>query len=405
MSLNRLAPRLAAAMIGTTILSLLILLTALQIADYQNYMALPSEVRERVPPPRLDIFHRPVEKPFRGGPGEGFGPPGRPGMADEDRPFSYEAQAQLFEARRATQERTLLIGMLVAAALTILLAVLLSRSIARPIAAVTRAADGVAAGDFSARVSLTPRQQRSHLETDRLAVTFNQMSGALESYERERKAMVADIAHELRTPLTAMQMRLEAIQDGLVPMTRVQADNLLRQTDTLSRLVEDLRTLSLADAGKLTLRRQETDLTELAGEVLASFEARAKRQGVQLRLAAVNDVIPTALVDQTRLIQVMSNLVDNALRVTPAGGEVLLSVAQDGSGARLEVLDSGPGIPESDLPHIFERFVQSKDTKGSSGLGLAIVDALVKLHGGTVRAVNRAGGGAAFQVTLPSGAA
>lgn len=400
--MNRLAPRLAAAMIGTTILSLLILLTALQVAEYQNYMALPSEVRAQIPPPRLELFGRSLHKPQGPGPEREFNRSGPPDFEEGDRPFSYEEQARLFEVRRATQERILLIGMLVAAALTILLAVLLSRSVARPIAAVSRAADGVAAGDFSARVQLTKRQQRSHLETDRLAATFNQMSEALENYETQRKAMVADIAHELRTPLMAMQMRLEAIQDGLVPMTEGQAENLLKQTAVLSRLVEDLRTLSLADAGKLTLKRQETDLAELASEVLASFEARAKRQEVRLTFsAAPDDPAPTALVDQTRLIQVMSNLVDNALRVTPVGGEVLLSVIQDGSGVRLEVLDSGPGIPESDLPHIFERFMQSKDTKGSSGLGLAIVDALVKLHGGTVRAANRTGGGAAFQITLP----
>ncbi len=400
--MNRLAPRLAAAMIGTTVLSLVILLASLLFADYQNYMALPSEVRAQVPPPRLDLFSGPPDKHFGPKPDWERDNGVTIDSDSEDRPFSYAEQARLFQARRATQERTLLIGMLVAAGLTILLAVLLSRSIARPIAAVSRAAEGVAAGDFRARVHLTERQQRSRLETARLAVTFNQMSAALESYETQRKAMVADIAHELRTPLTAMQMRLEAIQDGLVPMTGSQAENLLKQTTLLSRLVEDLRTLSLADAGKLALRRQETDLAELVGEVLASFEARAKRQGVELRLVTPAGEAPrTALVDQTRLMQVMSNLVDNALRVTPEGGSVLLRVVHGGSASRLEVLDSGPGIPESDLPHIFERFVQSKDTKGSSGLGLAIVDALVKLHGGTVKAFNRSDGGATFQVTLP----
>lgn len=401
--MNRLAPRLALAMIATTIFSVLILVASVQFADYQNYYSLPSEVRAQVPPPRLDFF-------FLGGPPRNkWGKPPervREALAESDGAGFFREQARLFETRRATQERMLLSGMAVAAALTVLLAFLLSRSIARPIEAVSRAAGGVADGDFSARVRLSERQKRSSLETDKLAVTFNRMSEALETYEHERKAMVADIAHELRTPLTAMQMRLEAIQDGLVPLSESQVDHLLKQTGVLARLVEDLRTLSLADAGRLTLVRQKTDLGELAAEVLETFTERARQGGVTLKLSDTPDPYPvTAFVDQTRLMQVLGNLIDNALRVTPAGGTVRLGVVTEGAGARLYVEDSGPGIPESDLPHIFERFVQGKDTsqgvRGSSGLGLAIVETLVRLHGGSVRATNRAGGGASFQVTVP----
>lgn len=399
-------------MIATTVLSVLILVASLQVADYRNYWSLPSEVRAQVPPPRFDLS-----------PGPPKGNRGRPPAGNRAEPtteagdgFSFREQARLFETRRATQEQTLLIGVGLAAALTVLLAALLSRSIARPIAAVSKAAVGVANGDFSARVRLSERQHRSRLETDTLAVTFNRMSAALEAYEHERRAMVADIAHELRTPLTAMQMRLEAIQDGLVPLHESQVEHLLRQTGVLARLIEDLRTLSLADAGRLTLTRQTTDLTELAAEVLETFAQRAQQAGVTLTLSGAPTREPiTAFVDQTRLIQVLGNLIDNALRVTPVGGAVRLGVASDGAGAQLYVEDSGPGIAETDLPHIFERFVQGKDTgqkdtgqkdtgqgvRGSSGLGLAIVDALVKLHGGSVQAVNRTGGGAAFQVTLP----
>jgi two-component system sensor histidine kinase BaeS len=398
--MNRLAPRLALAMIATTILSILILVASVQFADYQNYWSLPSEVRAQVPPPRLDFLSGPPKGKWRD----------TPEYVQETPPANdgagyFREQARLFESRRTTQERMLLIGMALAAGLTVLLAFLLSRSIARPIAAVSKAARGVANGDFSARVSLTERQKRSSLETDTLAVTFNRMSEALEAYEHERKAMVADIAHELRTPLTAMQMRLEAIQDGLVPLQEGQVEHLLKQTNVLSRLIEDLRTLSLADAGRLTLTRQKTDLSELAAEVLETFAERAQKRGVTLTLSDAPAPPVTAFVDQTRLIQVLGNLIDNALRVTPSGGVVRLGVAADGAGARLYVEDSGPGIPETDLPHIFERFVQGKDTvqqvRGSSGLGLAIVEALVRLHGGSVRAANRVDGGASFQVTLP----
>lgn len=377
-------------MIATTVLSLFIVFASLQFAEYRAYYALPSEVRAQVPPPRFDVFGGPP----RGGRGDAAGPP-RSG------PYggTFREQARSFSERREVQERALLAGLLLAGGLTLLLALLLSRSIARPIAAVSRAAGGVAAGDFSARVPLSERQTRSSLETDRLAVTFNKMSEALETYERERKAMVADIAHELRTPLTALQMRLEALQDGLVPLTEGQVEHLLTQTGVLSRLVEDLRTLSLADAGRLALHKQPTDLQELAAEVLEGFAERARQGGVTLTLSAEP---VTLAVDQTRLMQVLGNLLDNALRATPAGGEVRLSVEQSGGNVRLEVLDGGPGIPEDDLPRLFERFTQGKDLKGASGLGLAIVEALVALHGGSVRAVNRAGGGAAFRVSLPS---
>ena len=387
--MNRLAPRLALAMIATTVLSLLILFASLQFAEYRAYYALPEGVRAQVPPPRLEFFGGPP----RGGRGDAAGP-SRGGPYGD----TFREQARSFSERREVQERALFAGLLLAGGLTVLLALLLSRSIARPIAAVSRAAGGVAAGDFSARVPLSERQTRSSLETDRLAVTFNKMSEALETYERERKAMVADIAHELRTPLTALQMRLEALQDGLVPLSETQVEHLLTQTGVLSRLVEDLRTLSLADAGRLTLHKQPTDLQELAAEVLEGFAERARQGGVTLTLSAES---VTLAVDQTRLMQVLGNLLDNALRATPAGGEVRLSVEQRGGDVRLEVLDSGPGIPEDDLPRLFERFTQGKDLKGASGLGLAIVEALVTLHGGSVRAANRAGGGAAFRVSLP----
>ncbi len=150
----------------------------------------------------------------------------------------------------------------------------------------------------------------------------------------------------------------------------------------------------------MTLKRQPTNLGELVEEVAESFQARAQQRGVTLTHAGAE---VTATVDQTRLIQVLGNLLDNALRVTPAGAAVQLSVQACESGACLEVSDTGPGIPEADLPHIFERFVQGKDTKGSSGLGLAIVKALVKLHGGKVRVMNRTDvdGGALFQVRIP----
>jgi len=281
------------------------------------------------------------------------------------------------------------------------LALLLARLIARPVESVTKAATRVADGDLSVRIPLQ-RAGVTASETSRLAQSFNAMADSLERSERTRKDMVADVAHELRTPLTVMRGRLEAMEDGVTPLDLGEVRDLHAQVLVLTRLVEDLRTLSLADAGQLSLQMQRVDLSALARSVVSAHTVRARERDVALTVTATAEVITMG--DPDRLTQVMVNLLDNALRHTPAGGSVELHVGGDADGTVIEVRDSGPGIPPGEEQRIFDRFVRTDSSRarsgGGTGLGLAIVNTIVALHDGTVRAWNSSSGGAVFTVRL-----
>lgn len=299
--------------------------------------------------------------------------------------------------------RITLVGVGVTALISLGLALALSRTIAKPIEKVSSAAVKISKGDLSARAELNPRELTGDSQTSELGRNFNAMAEALESYESERRAMIADIAHELRTPITALELRLEALSQDLVPFEKSEVERLKKQVTLLSRLVQDLRTLSLADAGQLSLHKQNVDVKHLVQECLKTYELKAQQRDVHLRenLAAVH-----AKLDPERFGQILGNLLDNALRVTPSGGSIDISLTQTRDTVVLCIADTGPGIPDADLPHIFERFVQARDTKGasikgSSGLGLAIVKTLTQSHGGTVRADNRSTGGATFRLEFP----
>ncbi|RIH81794.1 Signal transduction histidine-protein kinase BaeS [Meiothermus luteus] len=297
-------------------------------------------------------------------------------------------------------QQNLLIASLVATLLGVLVALVFARRMAQPIEAISEAAGRLAQGDLSARAPVP----RGEDEVARLARNFNHMAASLERLEAERKAMIADIAHELRTPLTVMQGRLEAIQDGVMPLEMAEVDRLHHQTQLLSRLVEDLRTLSLADAGRLNLVLRELDLAEHVRRLAHTFQAalEAKRIELELRLPAQPILVQA---DADRLAQVVTNLMTNALAHTPAGGRIVLEVAAQAAHAVLRIRDSGPGIPEEALGRVFDRFYRAEASRsrstGGSGLGLAIVKALVELHGGWVGARNHPEGGALFELCLP----
>ncbi len=297
-------------------------------------------------------------------------------------------------------QQNLLIASLVATALGVLVALVFARRIARPIEAISDAANRLAQGDLAARIE-APRGED---EVARLARNFNRMAASLEKLETERRAMIADIAHELRTPLTVMQARLEAIQDGVMPLEMGEIDRLHHQTGLLARLVEDLRTLSLADAGRLTLELRELDLVEWVRRAATTFLASldAKKINLELRLPAGPVRIRA---DADRMAQIVSNLLTNAQAHTPAGGTIALEVCTADKTATLRIADSGAGIPQEALNRVFDRFYRAETSRsratGGSGLGLSIVKALVELHGGTVAAHNRPEGGAVFEVRLP----
>ncbi len=299
--------------------------------------------------------------------------------------------------------RATVIGVSVTALVSLGMALLLSRTIAKPIVKVSSAAVQISKGDLSARAKLNAKELTGKSQTSELGRNFNAMAESLESYEIERRAMIADIAHELRTPITALELRLEALSQELVPFEKSEVERLKKQVALLSRLVQDLRTLSLADAGQLSLQKQSVEVKHLVQECLKTYEIPAQQRGIRLH---ENLVAVTANLDPERFGQILGNLFDNALRVTPSDGSIEVTLTQSQNTFLLCVSDTGPGIPDADLPHIFERFVQARDTKGastkgSSGLGLAIVQTLTQLHGGTVAASNRSTGGATFRLELP----
>ncbi|WP_245872913.1 HAMP domain-containing sensor histidine kinase [Deinococcus planocerae] len=293
-------------------------------------------------------------------------------------------------------QTSLVQGGLVAAAVAASLSLLLARRLARPITAVSYAAARLARGDLSSRAPVLSGER----EVADLAHTFNEMAGNLQALERERQQAVADIAHELRTPIAVMQARLDALEDGVYPLEPGQIALLSTQTQLLTRLVGDLRTLTLADAGRLGLHTREVDLSDLAGQVVRDLGDRAGARGVALVLHAV----PAPVVaDPDRLRQVAANLVENALRHARARVEVW--VETDADAARLHVDDDGPGIPEESRELVFTRFARLDESRardtGGSGLGLAIVRALAHAHGGQTSAGPSPLGGARLTVSLP----
>ncbi len=281
------------------------------------------------------------------------------------------------------------------------------RRYATPLADVMAAADAVADGDLSVRVPETGTG-----EFGQLARSFNRMTEELERNDRQRRNMTADVAHELRTPLHIIQGNLEGILDRVYEPTDEQIGATLDETRSLARLVEDLQTISLAEAGQLQLVREPVDMGELLVDVKTSFGPHAEAAGIQLVLergpldTSGEQSSLTVEGDPGRLYQVVTNLVANALRHTPAGGRVLLSTEADGENVRTIVKDTGSGIPAEDLPHVFDRFWRGdrSRTRGDGsggGLGLAIVRQLVEAHGGQVDVQSVEGEGSTFMVALP----
>jgi len=296
--------------------------------------------------------------------------------------------------------RAALIAGLVATAVALFLAFFLAYRLLRPVRDLTSAAQNLAMGDLSQRVPVRGDDELAQLGRD-----FNQMADALQQAGEVRRAMTADIAHELRTPLAVQRASLEALQDGVYELTPENLQPILGQNLLLSRLVDDLRTLALADAGQLTLERVDADLPTLVGRVVERFQPQAAAHQVALSYTSPPAAFPALQLDPLRIEQILNNLLSNALRHTPAGGQVTLMLVPAGRSARLELHDSGPGIPEDALPHVFERFYRADRsrarTEGGSGLGLAIARQLARAHGGDLTAANAPQGGAVFTLTLP----
>ena len=214
-----------------------------------------------------------------------------------------------------------------------------------------------------------------------------------------RRRLLADVSHELRTPLAVIQGNAEAIVDGVYPADAEHLGTILEETRVLSRLIEDLRTLSLAEAGTLALHREPTDLAILAAEVGRSFEQLAGASGARIDVD-VSDDLPLLDVDPIRLREVLANLVANALRYVGSGGTVRISGRSTADEVELDVADDGPGISADLLPTVFDRFAKAPESRGS-GLGLAIARAIVEAHGGRISADSRPGEGTRIRIVLP----
>ena len=304
-----------------------------------------------------------------------------------------------------------LLASLILAVFATLIGLLLTRRVVSPLAEVIAAAEEIAGGRLQTRVGAKgPDDLRG------LSDSFNKMADALERNDRERRDMLADIAHELRTPLTVMRGRLEGIMDGIYPADENSIGPALEESYLLERLVEDLRLLTLAESHQLTFEKHELDLIEIARRSISMFQAEADEKKINLSLVtSLERALQFA--DPLRTEQVIGNLLSNALLYVPEGGKVWVEIAQSHSGTGLNspgnrvdvsINDNGPGVPEADLPFIFNRFWRGEKSRarqtGGAGLGLAITKLLVEGQGGKIVAQVLPGGGLQVRVSFPASA-
>ena len=295
---------------------------------------------------------------------------------------------------------TLFYGALIGAVLALILGILISRTLTRPIRELTRATHAISEGDLSQQV-----QVRTNDELGELAQAFNKMSAELSRSVNARKQMTADIAHELRTPLSLILGHAEAVHDGVLPPTVENFEIIREEATRLEHLVNDLRTLSLADAGELTINPQFIEPERLINEVASLYQYETQRKNISLDVD-VDSPLPTIEVDPGRMTQVLTNILDNATRHTPEGGQITLSAKQVNDKVELAVQDSGPGVPPETLDRIFERFYRTDSSRqregdGGSGLGLAIAKSIVQAHGGQLSAESEVGQGLKIIISLP----
>jgi len=277
-----------------------------------------------------------------------------------------------------------------------LVAALIGRSFLRswrPVRRLIKAAGELADGDYSARV------EPSGSGSMRAAIaSFNDMAGRLETADEQRRRLLADLGHELRTPLTVIRGEIEAMLDGVHEIDTDHLKLLMNEVQVMERLLEDLRTLSLLDAGRLDLHPEPTDLVALVDDVADGYRRRAAEADVQISVEA--DVVPEALVDPVRIREVLTNLTVNALRAMPGGGGLLFRVRSTERGVGIVVIDTGVGIDQPELDHVFDRFHKGSGSRGS-GLGLTISRDLIHAHGGSIAIQSEPGVGTTVLIELP----
>ncbi len=292
-------------------------------------------------------------------------------------------------------------ALLIAAAggllLALVLGVLLARTLTHPLRDLTAAIHAMANGDLKQNVSIKSRD-----ELGELAAAFNRMSADLDELTQSRQQITSDIAHDLRTPLTVIGGYAESMRDGVLKPTAERFDTIHTEVEHLQRLVEDLRTISLAEAKQLSLNREPVSPTGILERMAQSYRPLAAKQGVGLEIE-MEPGLPDLNADPDRLAQVFGNLISNSLRHTSEGGKIILFGIKEGVNISMGVSDNGSGISPELLPYVFERLRRGDPSRqdGGTGLGLAIAKAIVELHGGSISAENNASGGARVKITFP----
>jgi signal transduction histidine kinase len=314
-------------------------------------------------------------------------------------PGSLSRLGQLEQQFLDHMQQILITGAALAVGVGLAIGALLSRSLTAPLQRLAAAARAVATGDLDHRVRL-----EGSVEMVEVAQAFNDMTTALGQSERQRQRMVADVAHELRTPLTVAQGNLRAILDDVYPLDKAEIARVYDETRLLSRLVDDLRELALADAGQLRLNLRPTDVAHVIRSTIENLAPAVEAQEVILSAPVASD-LPLVQADPDRVAQVLRNLLINALRHTPAGGSVTVTTSLTQDSVEIAIADTGEGIASEDLPHIFERFWRADPARaraGGTGLGLSVAQSLVEAQGGRIWVESTLGEGSTFRFTLPT---
>ena len=282
-----------------------------------------------------------------------------------------------------------------------LLAIWLARTLLNPVHRIAKATHALAKGDYATRVVT-----RSHDELGQLAHDFNKLALTLERNETMRREFVADVSHELRTPLAIIRGELEALEDGVRQLDAAAIQSLQAEIATLSKLIDDLYQLSLADLGTMTYRKVDVDVGKLLEAVAETFQERLRKAQLTLDLRLPTQPV-TILADETRLQQVFNNLLENSVRYTDAGGQLRIGCVADDQGVTVELMDSAPGVDAHSVPRLFDRFYRVEASRnrasGGAGLGLAICRAIVDAHGGSIQAKASPLGGLWLTIHLPAG--
>lgn len=275
--------------------------------------------------------------------------------------------------------RAAAVVILAAGAVAVIQGIRFARGVADPLDELVQAAGRIEAGDLTTRVRVPDRGARDLRD---LSTAFNTMAARLEAGEANRRRQLADLSHELRTPIAVIEGHLEAVLDGVYPADEAHLDPILDETRVLARLIDDLRTLSLAEVGALAMHRESADLGHVIADAVAALRPRAEAAGAGIA-TDIEPGLPELELDPVRVHQVLTNLLDNAIRYTPTGATVRVAARRRDAAVEVTVADEGPGLGPKLRATLFDRFVKSPESPGS-GLGLAIARAIVEAHGGRI---------------------